>query len=55
MQVNKTIVLTKDEVNKILAKFIEKKAKNTVEIIKDCTDGGLEFHLTPTTFDEAGD
>lgn len=55
MQVKKTITLSKDEVQKILTKFVEKKVKNTVVNVVEDTDGGLEFHITPTALDESGE
>lgn len=55
MEVRKTIVLDKDEITRILTKFIEKKTKSTVASVQANTDDGLEFNLTPTVFDEAGE
>lgn len=55
MEVRKIITLNKDEVKKILTKFVEKKVKSTVANVVEDTDGGLEFHVTPTAFDETGE
>lgn len=55
MEVRKIVSLDKDEIKKLLAKFVEKKVKAPISNIFETTDGGLEFHITPTTFDETGD
>ena len=55
MLVKKTITLSKEEVQKILSKFVEKKVKSTVDTVVEATDGSLSFHITPTAFDEAGE
>ena len=55
MLIKKTVNLSKEEVQRILSKFIEKKIKSTVESVIECTDGSLEFIITPAPFDESGD
>jgi len=55
MQIKKIISLSKEEIQKILSKYVEKKAKSTVETVLENTEGGLEFHITPSNFDESGE
>jgi hypothetical protein len=55
MQVKKTITLSKEEIHKILSKFVEKKVKNPVVLVTEATDGSLDFTIAPSIFDETGE
>lgn len=55
MQVKKTITLSKEEIQKILSKFVEKKVKLPVVSVTESTDGSLDFTIAPTVFDETGE
>ncbi len=55
MQVKKTITLSKEEIQKILSKFVEKKVKLPVVSVIESTDGSLDFAVAPTVFDETGE
>lgn len=55
MQVKKTITLSKEEIAKILSKFVEKKVKSPVINVVESTDGSLDFQIAPAVFDETGE
>ncbi len=55
MKITKTITLSKEEIQKILSKFVEKKIKLPVVSVIEATDGSLDFIITPTVFDETGE
>jgi hypothetical protein len=55
MEVKKIITMNSEEIKKILTKFVEKKIKSTVVNVFESNDGSLEFHVTPTAFDETGE